>query len=241
MSDAQAAAAAQRLLSGAREVRSLRLRLKGIAREGLKKSDFEQVLVFSRPDKLRLEVFATSLHRLQNIFVASSGAIKAIDFDQARAYSGDADEENVSRLLSLPFSLEQAMLWFAGRFVPPQRAELRTRSLYLSADRKQSVLELAYSDDRVYRLRFEERARGWLSALELRTLLSDELLFYSEYRYPDSTSGAVAVPTAMTLKTPDVALEFTVESAEVNLPLTADKASVFELDLPANMPVSQLD
>ncbi len=236
----------ERLSQSEKQVRSMRVLLDGVAHEGVTKSGFQQRVVFHRPEQLRLEIFGTSMNRLTNIIVANGSQIKALDIEKSLGYQGQANRENIAKLLPLPISLEQAMLWFAGRFFPPVDGRFMKGTLLKSPDAKRTMVELLYNDDRLYRLTLANSPAMELLAIEERTFLEDQVLFYTEYQYDDAKRNAseLLVPHQIQLSIPQSGffLQLTLKQSVLNPSLSdKDLERLFEFRFQEGIDIQDLD
>lgn len=142
------------LLTAMREqsqgVRSFRTLLVGSVEETLGKSGIKQVVVFERPDLMRLEFLASGLNQLGLLVVMRNGYMQAFDQKRGVAYHGQASAANLEKLLSVPFPPEELMLLFAAQLSPPPEAQVEVFRNKL--DPSLNVLSYSLVDGRKVRL-----------------------------------------------------------------------------------------
>lgn len=97
------------------EILSYRASFEGTLNHDLGSQRYRQVMVFERPDRMRVEFFATELNRLMILVNADKGFLKASDMEKRAAYFGRATAANVEQLLSVPLLPQDLMLWFLGQ------------------------------------------------------------------------------------------------------------------------------
>jgi outer membrane lipoprotein-sorting protein len=234
------------------DIQTFRALARTTLREGVSRTTLRQVIVFSRPEKLRLEFFATSFNRLVSLVVANDAEIQAIDFDEGIGYQGKASAKNIERLLTMPFSLEQSMLWFTGKFLPPAQRELLSSSLLISDDGGEYFLRLVYRDNRYFGLRYsassdpeQDKISLRLLSLELRDYSKDQLLLFTEYfydNYTKETDNDFYIPTRIKLFFPsrNIQVEQRYEKVFVNEDITGIPDTLFTILFPENVEVRTL-
>ena len=124
-------------------IHSLRALITARIKHLLSEETLTQVLVFERPDKLRLELFATNLNRLVVLISCHQGQLQAADPINHRLYQGAADYQNINKLLSLPFSGEELMLWAAGR--PPLLSSESLPPVSVKVEKSETRVYLSYA------------------------------------------------------------------------------------------------
>ena len=116
------------------------------------KKRLTQVTVFERPDKLRLEFFATKLNHLTALIVSNNQGIFALDTDRSIVYRGQVSVATIERLLTVPFAPEELMLWLVGRFAPPDEQKLLSTKVRVNNLENEAVIDYGLSDGRSLRL-----------------------------------------------------------------------------------------
>lgn len=202
--------------------------------EGKASAIFQQVIVFFRPDRFRLEISASSLQKLVHLFVAKEGTLMGFDNEEFVLYQGSASVENIQKLLSLPFSLEQSMLWFCGRFLLPKDGEGVKSALATSPDGEQEVLRLTYQNGRRVELRFEGRERVLLTGLRLE---EKGRTIFTEYLY----KPGLDVPEAIKLVVPERDLVLFIEYDLVIENPAIASTRLFEIRIPKGVKIEKLD
>ncbi len=214
-----------------------------LGRAGVKQ-DFSQVVVFYRPSELRVELFATQLHRLVSMVIANQGQLSAYIPEQNQAYRGSATPDNVARLLRIPFSPEELMLWLAGEFKVPYVGEIDSLTALRSKRRDRVVIDVALRDGRRILASFRSEPdapnRFELQSLEILIAESNKSLFFSEFTYA-STQRA---PTQIDFELRAESLKGTIafRQQELNPPLDKSlREKLFRIRIPRSAIVLPLE
>ena len=101
--------------SANREVRTGRVSMDSTFSKGVLHQTLKQTLAFDRPDKLRVEFFATALNSLLSLIVVHGGQVEALDAKESKLYRGATGPKNIERVVSVPFAPEELMLWISGK------------------------------------------------------------------------------------------------------------------------------
>lgn len=218
----------------AAKVKSFRASASLQVAEGKRAAIFQQVVVFFRPDRFRLEISATSLQKLVHLFVAKDGKLMGFDNEEFILYQGSASVENIQKLLSLPFSLEQSMLWFCGQFLLPEDSEGVKSMLSMSPDGEQHVLRLAYQNGRRVELRFEGRELLLLTGVRIE---ENGATVVTEYLYTPGTD----FPTAIRLVVPERDLVLSIKYDLMKTNPETLSARLFEIRIPKGVKIKELD
>lgn len=158
-----------------------------MVREGMSHSRLKQAIVFRRPDRLRLEVFGSSLNQLLASVVVLGDRLQAIDMRERKAYEGRASSANIARFTSLLLSPEEAMLLFCG-VVKPKEEELRLVT-YSTSDDGHFMADYTLLDGRKLRALYHQElgSKGGrnfvLQALDLSSYAAEKPVFYAEFQY----------------------------------------------------------
>ncbi len=165
------------------KIQGARGQYQALAVKGVSRQEGKQVVVFQRPDKLRLELFASSLNQLVLMVVSRDGNLEALDPHEGVRYEGESTPQNIARIIGVPLLPDELMLWFAGVLALPADAEL---DVVREPDKGYYGMKgnLAYGRSVV--ARFESAPSGpRLLSLELRRTGDGELFFFSEFGYGD--------------------------------------------------------
>lgn len=79
-----------------------------------KKMGFKQILVFERPENLRMEILLTNINRLSLIVLNNPKGLFGADLINRNVYHGKNSVDNLNCLLGLPLGTEEFMLWATG-------------------------------------------------------------------------------------------------------------------------------
>jgi len=152
-------------------------------RKGIHREQATQVVVFERPAKLRLEIFATSLNQLMLMLVAKEDFVEALDPKEGVLYRALPTPKSIFKLLGVPLVPEELELWLSGMILMPDETKLK-----ILRDPKDDIigLEADAAFGRVLRARFSSMGQELrLLSLEFGKSNSDEAYFFSELSYAD--------------------------------------------------------
>ena len=173
------------------------------------KEKFSQVVVFKRPNLLRVELFASKLNRLVAMIILQGGSVAAYDLRQNVIYRGAPSRENFSRILYLPFEAEEFMLWLSGKLLVN-----RSASKVYGFDDGRYVFEVEKDKSSTMYVDVREdlqRACGGkycINSIELRSKgFFSKTLFYSEYRY----AATRILPVDISFRIPKISVEGEIE------------------------------
>lgn len=184
----------QKIRSRSEEIKRLRAVFKTKLRKGSATQVFLQTVVFDRERQaLRLELFASALNQLAFIAKVSEGELEAFDAQAAVLYRGQASAANLARVLHLPLSLDDLLLWFLARVNLPEQEE----DISVSATAERSV-KLDYSGAGAERIKLALDSRQRLRELEIFASAlepSSGPVFKSTYSYEGDESD---IPSLIT-------------------------------------------
>lgn len=180
----------------------------------LRKDRVKQIVLFRRPDDLRVEVFAPGLNQLLSIAVVRDGLLQAYDVEEKTLYTGPASPENIAAVIQVPFRPEEFMLWLCGRFslMPP------SRRVGLWRRGGEFALEVDYPDGRWVRLYLDPEGSD-LALRKLELFVGQSAVLESSFTYGETALLPKAI--AFTLPIEDVSGKMTFSRPELN-PLLAD-------------------
>ena len=232
------------LTEAAREVRSARLLIQGAVRRGIGRESFTSVLVFQRPTKLRLEFFEPGLNRLALQVIVNGKSLDVVDLRGQNLYRGTPSVSLIERMLLVPLSSEELILWFCGRFSPPASSSLVDVEARRDALGGRHFLRYRLKDDRVIVVAFASDEAGTqaklkLSALEVRSADGSEVRFSSQFDY----AGEVPLPRRIKFWVPAQDLEGEIEYKRVvmNPDLRSQAALLFSPQPPSGLTWYDLD
>lgn len=218
------------------DIITVRARAKLSLRKGIQRQQVEQHLVFSRPDRLRVEIFASALNQLLAIIVSSNGKLTGFDSGEKVVYTGDASVVNVRRVLSVPLSPEELMLWFCGRVGIPSAFGKGLR-LYSSDTNSEFFGEFDTIERRTISFILRE-AGGVLRLSNFSVQQDNETMLNSDFSY--ESSSPLPHEISFSLPAEGVLGKFVVVDAELN-PNLAGRPGLFSLALPLGVPVVNLN
>ncbi len=238
----------------ANEIDSLRARMDTTIQKGPLSEKATAVVVFERPDLLRLEFFATALNRLAALLISRGQSLQGVDVLNREVYRGTASDENFMRLLSLPFAPEEFMLWLTGRFFPPRNPNMAVearsskdgQTVMLSFNNRSNtkVLLLASlagcSPESVKK--DLPGSCGRLQAIEIRDA-GDEPLFFATFAHQKNVSNKIILPSTISfwLAEKQVSGEIRFLNASPNVSLEGEKERLFAERTPAGAIIHDLD
>jgi outer membrane lipoprotein-sorting protein len=117
-----------------------------------------QVLLFERPDRVRLETLPLNTNYSLSLLVALNGQATYVDFANKKAYQGNAERELFGRFLKVPASERVLLSVFSGR-VPTELIQegdvkvsrLADGTLQLNRGEGLFVWHLSGTDQKVFR------------------------------------------------------------------------------------------
>ncbi len=232
-----------RLREQSARVSSLRLKIDAMVHKGISSQEVTQVVSFQKPDKLRLEFFATNLNRLTAIVIANGTELRGVDLVHKEAYLGRNTSENIEALLSVPFSTFDLMCWLTGVFVPDEDG---MSEWYLNQEENSFLLEHTGQNGQQTRMLFRSEsteAKEMLVAESLEVRRGkDQVLFYSKFSYADFKDGYVPLrPSAIEFWLPrrELSGKLRIFESAVNEPFVSDR--VWILKIPEGMDTINLD
>lgn len=242
-------------------IASLRALIKGKVKHGIREDTFSQVVVFERPDKLRIELFATSMNRLTALVLTRGGRLHAVNPLERIVYRGTASKANMQRLLTVPFIPEEMMMWLSGRFILPEEdSQIRSR-IHLCPDTSQAVMDLALVNGRTIRAVYridntdllmknrggagEDQPALVLDSMEVRRIQEASLLV-SRFFYDTRSrlgSGQVRMPSRLVFQLPeaDISGVFVFKKGKVNPDLADQTDKLFEFKTPDGAKIIEID
>lgn len=252
----------------AAEVRTLRALYKGRLREGINEKAFSQVVAFQRPDKLRLEILATSLNRLTALIVVNDGKLFALDPLKRIVYQGFADRQTMQRMLTVPFKPDELMLWFTGQFKPPDSRFIQSQRLFWCEDKAKIGVELAMLEGRTLLLTLS--SEGWADVLakgveadtdvsakrnsktETSVLRLESLsvrdtkkqdIFVSKFSYENVAPEEMIVASKISFWLPqmEIAGSFALRKGKLNTPLDSRGKPLFSQKVPPGTKIVPLE
>lgn len=227
-------------LSGkAGEVQTFRSLAHVTASRGIGSEELTQVIVFSRPDRLRVEFFEPNLTQLLALIVVADGEVQSVDKQDGVVYRGSATPEVMRRLLSIPFAPDAAMLWFVGRFTPPAQENIARRRLFRLGDGQQ-LLIYVLRDGRELRVRLRGEDH-LVMGVELLSS-SREKLLRSDFTYgPGSAAPVLPVSIELELPAQNTVASIVYDNPAVNPPPERITDRLFRFPQISGMKVVELD
>ena len=211
-------------LGSEREIRTVRNLMEVEVRHGDERQLVKQSLVFSRPDKMRLEMFGPGLNQLLSLIIVKDGKIEAYDTVQRKLFRGSITRENMAKLTGIPLLPEELVLWLCGKV----SREASIKSVRESGDKSSVFVTLNHGGVEI---------RGLLGSTP-----STSLAFYREDkpivigRFED----AGVCPNGMKFWLPEHDIEGAIRSSNIELGRPADDR-LFVLHLPGDIEIEELD
>jgi hypothetical protein len=221
---------------------------KAVIQDGLNKQQGKQVVIFKRPDKLRINIFATNLNQLTAYFVCSEKKIYGYDASEKKQYIGTATRENIERLINIPFSTEEVMLWLAGRMFPISDSNVLQKQLFVDKKSDRIGGKLLLRDGRIIHFFLHHAPASanqlLLDSLEVRRTVSDEVIFTSTNSWLEEDYKSVfPVPSKIEFSLPQDSLSGTLNKEEfhINPEFNQSLMRVFEYSIKSSIPVERID
>jgi hypothetical protein len=247
----------RQLTKHSEEIQSARTQLVSKLKRGLAEDVSTEVLVFQRPDMLRLEIFATAMNRLAAMVVVRRSFLHAVNTIQKKVYRGTASMENFEQIVSVPFVPEQFMLWLTGRFAPPEE-EAACEAL-VNKEKGEALLTFSLKDKRTVVLHANiseckpppaadtpEQAPQYNTCISLKAYevrRSGSTVLYSSFSYGAGTPEQPVAPSQIDFWLPEKQVhgELSLKDIEFNPNLTADRDKLFVGRNPGGMEIISLD
>ncbi len=228
----------------ATQIKTFRSLFQGSAKKALGRQNFKQSVVFERPDKLRIEYFIGGLNQLVAIIVAGDGSITFGDMQSKEAQVGNSSPASISRLVGVPFSAEELMLWLTGRVLIPTGDELASADMFRDPKGGGKTLRLVTKDGRTLVAAFEPGYSHLLRSADVYLASSRTPVFHSQFEYSErqrtdcgTNVSTLPLPQSVQLEIPEksVSLRLTYDCPELNIALPDGRANekdeLFSLDL----------
>ena len=189
-------------------------------RRSVIKQKLSEVIVFERPDKLRVELFASEFNRLTAFLIVAGETLEARDLTAQKTYAGQATRQNMSRLLKLPFTPEEMMLWTTGRYVV-QAEELAAYRALSDERGSHKVLELNYVDGRQVLIATSQAdgrpacAQICIDSLEVRSQAEKKTAFFSSYTWQAGKNNSI--PHSISFEFPELSLKGELKFRDITL------------------------
>ncbi|MCC6221486.1 MAG: hypothetical protein IT291_09635 [Deltaproteobacteria bacterium] len=227
--------------------------LKALARvrisRGVKSENFRQVIVFRRPDKLRIDFLERSSNALLSLLSVHDGVMKVVDLSNKVAYIGDPSLENIRELMLLPLSLDEVMLLFCGRFDAELHGELvEARLLETQANDGVMLMQYVYASNVQVDVRFSLLEAGdgkkipRIFGLDVRDNAINASIMSAEFIGERGVSDRLALPKKLQLSMPaeEIVIAVEYEDLVVNPDIAQSDADLFDVTIPPGMKVSYL-
>lgn len=198
-----------------------------------------QSFLFVRPDRVRSDFFSPGANQLIAMVIVSDGTIRALNLGARTFASGPATLENAERVLSLPFTPGELLLWVAGKAPLTSEASLEL----FEGDAPGTIFaRWELSADRLVEAQF-----SWIDPASPPQILSLDIIRHSEgSRSTDRAftsrltlkglTDGVTIPEKMEFWIPHLSLqgEFTYERADSNLDPARLPEALFQIRPPRN-------
>ena len=233
------------LKSSANEIRTFRGLVSIKARKAVGREEFNQVLVFSRPDKLRIETFAPGVNQLLTLVVVNGDKIQALDRKNLTGLQGEVNTYNVEKLIEIPLLPEEFMLWILGRFLPQDEATLFSSSISRKPTSNTYSARYDLRDGRSFRILvdWDGKAAPRVIGFELYTIDEKAPVLVSRFNYSEpEMTGSFAYPARVEveLKKRSLYVELSLQNPRIN-PILEDKTGrLFRVSFPQNYEIQAL-
>ncbi|MCC6954907.1 MAG: hypothetical protein IT290_12390 [Deltaproteobacteria bacterium] len=213
-------------IQSARELFSLTLR------KGIEKQRLKQVVVFQRPDRLRSEFFLPGILQTSALVVARDGTLESLDVTRKTYTSGVASVDNARRLLAVPFTLEELMLWTTGTVFIPNETRATDISYWLNPRNDHHYAVIPLEGEREVQVEFVlEEDRPRLLALDMLEGLERERVFVSRFIYSEKDNdGSNTVDQTLPQK-----IEFWALDDSLSGELERESTSLYPPELPLSL------
>lgn len=200
----------------------------------LSSKSFKEVFVFQKPDKLRIEFFATALNKLVSLILLTENEVKFYDLEANVLYLGENSRDSFLKITQLPFSAEELMHWFVAKFYLENSSE-ETFQVFENTSTKQKALikksakesSLVFFKDDVNQN--SNLGKLFIDSLELRDA-QGKTTFYSKFIYENNAIKEIEI----SIPKESLTGKIVVQSIKYNPELGAsvEKLFNFKKDLP---------
>lgn len=192
---------------------------------GSHRQQFKQIIIFSRPDRLRVEMFATALKQLVTLVVVRGEQLEGYDVSEKKLYRGRLSRENMRKLIAIPLLPEELVLWICGKV--PRETELKEVRMSPDGSRTYASLTLGELEFRLLR---ENNKLQTLSIEE-----GSSTVLKSDY---ESQGGSC--PTEVRFQIPEHDVQGVIRLINIELNGTP-REELFTVKAPSNAKVVELD
>jgi hypothetical protein len=203
---------------------------------GRAKYNLRQIAIFERPNNSRIEILQPGLNQTASIVVTRDGELVAYSALKKVGYRGQANIENYYRLLGLPMSTDELMMWLSGTVVSAGNV-----SFYYNNE-MYSYLAVSRDDKREMRTEFEIE-KGQICGnpqLKIRALEIDyegDLLFSSQFQYAGNELELIK----FYLEEVDLSGELKLQHVGRNFDVSTKREKLFYFDLPSGATIKQIE
>ncbi|MFN8392595.1 MAG: hypothetical protein U0136_20040 [Bdellovibrionota bacterium] len=238
VSDSMKADVVAKLAQESARITSARGSLRSTFSKSLHRETVRQIVVFQRPDKMRVELFATSLNQLTLLAVSHDGLIEAYDPGAGVLFRGRDVPANIERVVSVPFSPEELMLWFSGR-VPFIEEEIEKVDVLEHKGGGRQAVRLLLKDGRRIEAEFTAGGAPHLVTLVLLGRKGSDPVFVSKTTY--APGGDVPQHASIQVSGENIDGELEYESFTLNPDLSSSRVPLFQIHVNSSMRIEDLD
>ena len=233
------------LKKSATEIKTFRGLVTVKARKAVGREEFNQVLVFSRPDKLRIETFAPGVNQLLTLVVVNGDKIQALDRKNLTGLQGEVNTYNVEKLIEIPLLPEEFMLWILGRYLPQEEATLFASSVSRKLSSNSYSAHYDLRDGRSFRIlvHWDGQTAPRVEGLELYTIDEKAPVLVSRFSYAEaetSTGSDYPARVEVELKKRSLYVELTLKEPRINPALGDNSGRLFQVTFPQNYEIRAL-
>ena len=203
---------------------------------GRERYNLRQIAIFEKPDNSRIEILQPGLNQTASIIVTRNGELIAYSALKKVGYRGQANIENYYRLLGLPMSTEELMMWLAGVILTSGELDFyqdlqKGKYIAINRDGKREIhteFEIVKGDicnNPDFRVRAVEIA------------YEGDLLFSSQYFYQENQLTQIK----FYLEEVDLSGEMGLEHVGKNFDLNNKREKLFYFELPSNATIKQIE
>lgn len=229
VSEEEATGFVERYTAGNESLASYQSRIEGRASEEGRGVSFKQIVSFSRPDQLRIDILSRGLSRATSMILIRGQRLFFFDHKERMVVEGLARRDNIERVAGVPFLPEELMNWLSGS--APALLSLDDR-LVIGKSGYIWCVERVQGDVRE-RFNIVETAEQFqLQTFELTK--SDELIFRSESMFEEGKLKRIVAH----LPVAERRIEARFRQIRKNPPL--DEETLFNLQAPPSYGVKYL-
>ena len=214
-------------LSVSQQVHSFRAMLRSRIEVHGEKDVVRHVLVFAKPDRLRLETFPLNSAFTLSLVGISGGRLVVLDTTEKKAYAGPASAEALRQAVALPLEASDLMAYISGR-LPERLAAAANIEIFFDQEGQRYFIK----EGEFVSFFAVDPQTHLLKSLEIRDPQSDRTVLSMSYQDYQMVQG-LSLPKRCLLKLPreSMQMQLSVSSVAINGDPSAD---LFQPEIPSD-------